>query len=156
MIKKIKCNKCKKLLPHTYKFFSFHKPGYLRSTCMICDRKRAKNYYHKNKEIYQQNAIKRKKREKKVAGSFIKKDVEKIRINLHDQCAYCNEPLHGKGELDHIISIRRGGTNFQKNMTLACRWCNRNKRTKSANEFLAWRKICGLKNRRGVFNGRKI
>ena len=52
MIKKIKCNKCKKLLPHTYKFFSFHKPGYLRSTCMICDRKRAKNYYHKNKEIY--------------------------------------------------------------------------------------------------------
>ena len=50
MIKKIKCNKCKKLLPHTYKFFSFHKPGYLRSTCMSCCRKYAKKKFYEYKK----------------------------------------------------------------------------------------------------------
>jgi 5-methylcytosine-specific restriction endonuclease McrA len=92
----------------------------------------------------------------KVKGTFTKQDIQKIRVNLRDRCAYCNEPLKGKGCADHIISIFNGGSNFARNITLACRWCNLNKRTKSASGFLQWRKICGLKNRRGVSNGRKI
>ena len=158
MSKKIKCNKCKKLLPHTYKFFSFHKPGYLRSTCMSCCRKYAKKkfYEYKKNGMSKKNELLRKSRMEKVKGTFTKQDVEKIRINLRDRCAYCNEPLKGKGHADHIISIFNGGSNFARNITLACRWCNLNKRTKSASAFLQWRIICGLKNREGVINGRQI
>ena len=125
---------------------------------MTCCAKNTKKHYYQNKKkgTHHKNLIIRKKREKKLIGSFKKQDVKNIRLNLNDKCAYCNEPLKGKGEMDHIISIKNGGTNFAKNMTLSCRWCNRNKRTKSANEFLAWRKICGLKNRKDISNGRKI
>ena len=153
---KIRCVKCRKLLPHTYKFFSFHKPGYLRSKCMVCERNYAKEYYHKNKNSYKKRASIRKKSKIKTGGNYTKKDIEKIRINLDDKCAYCNKLLKGKGHIDHLKPVAKGGSSFPKNLTLACSWCNHNKWAKTENEFLLWRKECGLKNRIGIKNGRKI
>jgi len=156
MVKKIQCNKCKKLLPHTYIYFSFYKPGHLRGSCMECDRNYAKKRYHKNKSSYKKKALIYKKRYLKAEGSYNKKDIEKIRLNLNDKCAYCNKLLKGKGRIDHLIPIAKGGSNFPSNLTLACSWCGPNKHSKTANEFLLWRKECDLKNRTGIKKGRSV
>ena len=53
-------------------------------------------------------------------------------------CTYCGK-VGGKLEADHIIPVSAGGTDELKNLTTACRRCNRQKKDKSVNEFLAWR-----------------
>lgn len=53
-------------------------------------------------------------------------------------CQYCgktNEPL----EADHIVPISKGGTDDLTNLTTACGKCNRQKKDKSVDEFMAWR-----------------
>ncbi len=50
------------------------------------------------------------------------------------RCAYCeaqNIPL----EIEHIVPLSRGGSNRLSNLTLACRPCNQNKGSKTAEEF---------------------
>lgn len=46
-------------------------------------------------------------------------------------CAYCHTPLDGiKYEMDHVIPIKHGGTNWPANFVPACISCNRKKHTK--------------------------
>lgn len=53
-------------------------------------------------------------------------------------CNYCGK-RGGLLECDHITPISKGGTNDIKNLTTSCRYCNRQKKDKSVDEFLAWR-----------------
>lgn len=53
-------------------------------------------------------------------------------------CVYCSA-IGGKLEGDHKIPISKGGTNNLDNLVTACRRCNRQKKDKSVEEFLAWR-----------------
>jgi len=53
-------------------------------------------------------------------------------------CAYCKR-VGGKLEADHIVPISKGGTNDFDNLTTSCRKCNRQKKDKSVEQFLAWR-----------------
>jgi hypothetical protein len=40
-------------------------------------------------------------------------------------CSYCEMPIHSHSELEHVVSISRGGDEFKwHNFPLACKYCN--------------------------------
>jgi hypothetical protein len=53
-------------------------------------------------------------------------------------CQYCGE-TNGTLECDHIIAFSKGGSDDLKNLTTACRKCNRQKKDKSVQEFIEWK-----------------
>ncbi len=53
-------------------------------------------------------------------------------------CAYCGT-TQGPFEVDHMDPMSRGGAHFERNLTIACRRCNRAKGAKTVNEFMATR-----------------
>jgi len=53
-------------------------------------------------------------------------------------CSYCGA-IGGILEADHIVPISKGGTNDLDNLTTSCRTCNRQKKDKSASQFIEWR-----------------
>lgn len=52
-------------------------------------------------------------------------------------CSYCSGPFE---HLEHAIPFARNGTNWPANLRPACRSCNLSKGTKTAMEFIAWRR----------------
>jgi 5-methylcytosine-specific restriction endonuclease McrA len=74
------------------------------------------------------------KREKEAEGKHTKRDVENIWIKQNGKCFYCESLLGdnfltGKYHLDHRISLSSGGSNWPKNIVLACGKCNLSKGT---------------------------
>jgi hypothetical protein len=53
-------------------------------------------------------------------------------------CVYCGK-VGGLLEGDHAIPVSRGGDDNLNNIVTACRTCNRQKRNKQVEEFLAWK-----------------
>ncbi|MCY4017792.1 MAG: HNH endonuclease signature motif containing protein [Chloroflexi bacterium] len=54
------------------------------------------------------------------------------------RCEWCGADLVGAGfELDHIVSLKRGGSNEPGNLGVACAPCNRRKARKSPAQFAA-------------------
>ncbi len=54
------------------------------------------------------------------------------------RCEWCDADLVGIGfELDHIVSLKRGGSNEPGNLRVACAPCNRRKAKKSPAQFAA-------------------
>ena len=68
-------------------------------------------------------------------GSFTCEDLASIRRSQNDRCVYCSSVLNGAGEVDHIVAISKGGSNWPSNIQLTCRGCNRRKHSKSSDEF---------------------
>ena len=58
-----------------------------------------------------------------------------IRKAQKDKCANCKAVLSGKGELDHIMPIARGGLHEDGNLQLLCRPCNAAKSDRDPLEF---------------------
>lgn len=56
--------------------------------------------------------------------------VPRIRKAQRDRCAICRVPLRGKGHLDHIEPITRGGAHEPRNLQLLCAPCNLRKNGK--------------------------
>lgn len=54
-------------------------------------------------------------------------------------CQYCGNK-GGILEVDHIVPFSKGGSDELSNLATSCRHCNRQKRDKSIEEFLSWRK----------------
>ena len=54
-------------------------------------------------------------------------------------CKYCGQ-IGGILECDHIVPYSKGGSNDIANLTTSCRKCNRQKKDKSVDEFLIWKK----------------
>ena len=66
----------------------------------------------------------RRERIKAAGGSHTKDDIAAIRADQADRCNYCSVPLHGRGDVDHIVSLAKGGDNSKANVQLLCRTCN--------------------------------
>jgi len=76
-----------------------------------------------------------KKRPTDLTNEKIKKIFERDKI-----CVYCGS--NKKLELDHIISLKKGGTGMFNNFVLACKKCNT---SKSARNIFKWCNIQGIK-----------
>lgn len=87
-------------------------------------------YYARNCEQEKiRSTIKRKRRDA-TEGFFTKEDLIRIRKAQRGRCAMCRIKLCGKGHLDHIIAISKGGTNWPRNLQFLCRDCNLRKNAK--------------------------
>lgn len=54
------------------------------------------------------------------------------------KCIYCGGPFE---EIEHMIPLSRGGTNWPANLAPSCLSCNRSKGTKTVWEFLEEKKV---------------
>lgn len=99
--------------------------------------------------IYEENI---KEEYKEFTNSIINKRLYNIDIKLWKKiskevferdnftCTYCGQ-VGGILEIDHIVSISKGGTNHLDNLITTCRKCNRQKKDKTLEEFDKWKKL---------------
>lgn len=78
-------------------------------------------------------AIFAKKRAKKfgIKGFFTRKTIENLFVKQKGRCACCGELLQEGFEVDHIIPLSKGGSNYPSNLQLLRTECNRKKGTKT-------------------------
>lgn len=87
------------------------------------------------RQLKAQNDRLRYARRKGAEGRHTNADVEKIRSVQKDRCANCRNKLHGKGAVDHIIPLTRGGSNWPRNLQLLCKSCNSSKNDRDPIDF---------------------
>lgn len=138
------CKKCLQKKPLTTDFFNKLSTGYWRGTCKSCMAANTRRHYQANPEKSAARAKKYHDQKALAGGSYNNHDIIKIRMRLNDRCRYCGKPLNGGGEIDHWLPISRGGDSSPKNLTIACRTCNRDKHSKTGDEFIDWRRRLNL------------
>ena len=80
---------------------------------------------------------------KNAPGFFTHADIEALLIKQGGMCAYhlfcpgCRGEIRHSYEIDHIVPLSRGGSNWPQNLQLLCRHCNASKNAKTHDEFMA-------------------
>lgn len=70
-----------------------------------------------------------------VAGKYTDDEVWQMYEDQNGLCAYCEIPLFGGFQVEHMTPISRGGRNDWTNIAIACQPCNSLKHTLTAEEF---------------------
>lgn len=69
-------------------------------------------------------------------GSFPEEQEKKVHEKFEGRCAYCGREITlEEMQVDHVTSIRQGGTDDFKNLFPSCRWCNHYKRSMDLEGF---------------------
>jgi len=139
------CTKCGEKKPLTLEFWNPTEGGGFRGSCRLCMAKHSREYHAKNPEKAKARRERYKDRLHNAVGTYQEAELRLLRQKQHDKCRYCGDDLKGGGERDHIVPLSRGGTNWIANMAWACLICNRDKGSKTASEFFAWRRRQGRK-----------
>ena len=151
------CTRCGESKPRTTEFFNLLSGGTWRGSCKKCMAANSRKHHAENPEMTAARRTSYNQRLKNAEGFHNQLDLNQLRETQKDRCNYCGDELNGGGELDHKIPLLKGGTNWVTNLAWTCRTCNRDKGSKTASEFLAWRQSLGLEVRRKiVFVKRKI
>jgi len=139
-----RCTKCGQRKPENTEHFNMLPSGNYRGACKKCMAVNTKKHYDKNPQAVMDRASKYKEQKEAAGGYCSETDARKIRFTQNDLCAYCGEKLNRGGELDHKVPVSRGGNNWPDNMAWACITCNRDKHSKTVEEFMQWRRARGL------------
>lgn len=86
----------------------------------------------------------RKAREHHAMGSFTWTEVMRLFLLFDRRCAYCEQPIDGQLDPDHVIPLSRGGSNSLTNILPACHPCNGDKRNLLLHEWALDRERRGL------------
>lgn len=89
-----------------------------------------------NREARNTFSRKRRARKHQAPGSHTDEDIKRIRLAQRDRCACCGQRLIGKGHVDHIVALSKGGSNWANNLQLLCRFCNSSKHNRDPIEFM--------------------
>lgn len=107
--------------------------------------KRAEKVSERGKATYRANpkaaaARWRKRRAIKAeaTGSHTVEDISAINKNQRFACVYCGISTAEKYEVDHIIPLSRGGSDYPENLQILCMRCNRSKHTKTHDEYVQY------------------
>lgn len=158
------CNKCERYIESTLENFRPNKKSRdgLRFDCRECARtdevrRRSEDPTYierhresqrlarqRNPERYRVYRDARKAKLRGAAGFYDEFEVVQMYDDQQGLCAYCDSPLFGTYDIDHMHPLSRGGRNDWTNLAIACQRCNRRKRAKTAAEFMEWRKRHGL------------
>jgi len=82
-----------------------------------------KRYWLANRDKVLLNNRVQKAKRRAAEGKFTKDDIKDLFAKQRGFCAACSVVLD-KFEIDHIIPIKRGGTNWTSNLQLLCKTCN--------------------------------
>ena len=117
-----------------------------REYVRVCNRKNVKKrsaymqaYRQANPEWFRVWNRNLKLRRKGVPGQHRPHQIRLIYESQAGLCYYCSSPLLGVFQVDHMVPVARGGTNWPSNLCCACGGCNQAKRTLTAEEFIAAR-----------------
>lgn len=89
-----------------------------------------------NLEKARDNWRNQKARRKGSVGSHQAKDIIEIMVMQRHRCAYCRADLRKiKPQVDHILALRRGGSNNRSNIQMLCAPCNLSKNARHPIEF---------------------
>ncbi len=132
------CKKCGETKPGTTEFYNVLPSGNWRGTCKSCMAENSRRHHAINPHQTSVRRAKYKQNLEKAEGFHTPADIDAIRLNLGDKCSYCGASLNEQGEIDHKTPLSRGGSNWPSNLTLACLTCNRDKHSKTEEEFRTW------------------
>lgn len=141
------CKDCGVVYPVTREFFGQYRNKRsdgsvkiaFRNSCRKCMAANTRRYDAENPDNVAARAERRKQAEINAEGSYTSDDIHKIRQMLGDRCRFCGCTLDGKGQIEHLTPLSRGGSNNPSNLTLSCLKCNYEKTKKTLEEYLAWR-----------------
>lgn len=83
-------------------------------------------------------------REKGASGTFTWIEVMRLFLLFDRRCAYCEQPIDGQPDPEHVVPLSKGGSNSITNILPACRSCNGDKRDLPLSEWNADRARRGL------------
>lgn len=72
----------------------------------------------------------RRARLRRAEGRHTHDDIRRLYQSQRAQCVLCDISLRQGYEVDHIVPVSRGGSNWPSNLQLLCRTCNRKKADK--------------------------
>lgn len=98
-------------------------------------RQRDRDLYADNRDSLLNRYHVRRARKRSAEGEHTADDIAVIRKAQKDRCGYCGVKLKGKGHIDHIIALSRGGSNWPRNIQLLCGPCNLSKGARDPEEF---------------------
>jgi len=146
------CPSCKQIKP--LKEFYLRTNGKPMSACKSCFSVRRAIYYRKNSERayaagrawMKANPEKRRQYlenyrayKNQAPGTWVAEDVTAMWAAQNGICIYCKTDLPSNYHVDHVIPLSRGGDNWPSNLQLLCPSCNISKRTRTHEEYLAYR-----------------
>lgn len=102
-----------------------------------------RKFPHHFKAAQKRAKANRRAREKAAPGSHTTADVLRQYEAQQGRCYYCGIELGLTYHEDHILPLRRGGSNWPENIVCACPDCNLRKGSKTLEEW-GWYKHCKL------------
>lgn len=97
---------------------------------------RARQYRKDNPEITRVRERNNRIRRDGAPGSHTFDETWQMLEDQDGLCAYCETPLFGNYQVDHMIPIVRGGSNDWSNLAITCAPCNGSKHASTAEEFM--------------------
>jgi len=105
-------------------------------------RQRAREAYHRRKEtqphVFRTYTANRKARKQGAAGGVTSEFIELLWEAQLGSCQYCGVGLGNNFQVEHRTPLSRGGSNEQENLCLACETCNKQKGSKTEDEYVEW------------------
>ncbi|WP_217449215.1 HNH endonuclease [Deinococcus sp. JMULE3] len=95
-----------------------------------------RRYREKNPERVRMWKMRRRALENNAEGSFTPQELREKLAEYSGKCHWCGS-LTDKPELDHLIPLSKGGSNWISNIVPSCVSCNRRKSNIMPEEFLA-------------------
>jgi 5-methylcytosine-specific restriction endonuclease McrA len=74
-------------------------------------------------------------RRRNAVGRFTADDIAAIFKAQRGKCAYCRKSIKDRYDIDHIIALINGGSNWPSNIQLCCENCNQRKSSKDPIDF---------------------
>lgn len=92
----------------------------------------------RGRQVGRVGSIAARARRRAAPGGFSAEDIENLLVDQFWTCAYCPADISGgRHTVDHITPLSKGGTNWLRNICLACRPCNTKKNARTPDEWRA-------------------
>ncbi len=86
-----------------------------------------KSWSEKNPFDSRIRTAKRVARKMNAEGFYKVEDIEKLFSLQKGKCVYCFKSIKKSFQVDHVVPLARGGSNWPSNLVLACKPCNNKK-----------------------------